>query len=1719
MLTSVLTPLLLSNNLDDRQLKNDEQFNSATINSTELVTISSYPTGISNSFKLDIPENEAVRNISLELKPNPLSRSNSHSFTAPNDFNQSGATSQGVDFNSSGLQVSAIDEYWSFDNSNNLPTGWSSTNTYYGGINTMNCGTNGSGGRSLMLRHSTATVTSNVIDLSSLSSGIMAFWMTEGRSGCGEDPDGNENLFVEYKKSSGSWGSITTYYGYQGYPGYTNRNDQFNLPNDAFHSNFQFRFRFPYGSGTCCDWWFVDDVRLTKPGGQGNWTTPAFGPSATNANYRSLPGPYGTISIDTDAPTNAVSWTAINASDDAIIDGYDQRTEKWADLGGIDWTIYPSIRLKITLTAQGTGSVTKVNGVHIQGTLVNNFDDNPTDWSLSSCSWDGDSITGTGMAITPTILSRRPISKITSAITYSGGGIFQASLDGGSWITLNSNGVTELDSWFSQIQFRLNGQNSNFDLQRFEVELHGAGLPESPKFDLSSNGRNEWGIVNQSIGTWGWQDILEDGNHSVNLKFPNQHSIPFWIPKGLNGDFVFEISPDLSSGVTDLGMELMVGGNLISSWYYGSGDESQTFRMQLSDKTSFINNVDSTSEIWADSGVEYVQAEMVLDATSGGARFGGIAIPHQPEAFLSYEPESDFVMGLNNIASSMTANNGLVTIPLSMTWEYPASMEVTFTELNTGLGAEIELENASNLSATLTPSWQWFEFGHNISVIEGELAALRYDLVGENNAITYTVWLGAGNLPPNTIEGDSHAIILPNNFSTGTYSTPPGANGVGICCELHPLLQFSLNASWEDEEILSLSLRGIMKNGLISLPWVHTFGMGPLQGVENDVFISDWKVFNDHYLEIPEESSYLKSDSNITIEVDLKFENLESAFAPRSGDVQISLLENGIVKLQTTELNQGKAVFETKTPMASENVEYSIQMTLLSSADDVTTIGLNRTFVVDSISPIVINQSVKPHDHLEPSLAQTLTFELSDEPVLPTDATLMLWKEWEDDDDGDGEIDAEEFVPKQLNLPSNLSHERGNYTYIFDDTYGNQGDFVAGYIIGTDPAGNRLLNGGNETNNSHLFVYQLMTDEAPMIYREGAMWLGGTKDWLHPSPTYSLLIPFDEYNGYSDVDQITINLAGNSEENKLAIHWGSFDESCSTSSQYIVSVNCTIRAREGNISPFTNEMEIEINFTLDWSLPSEDNLRREPDIEIIDRAGQGDWIALPDLRWRFSTDIEILSDSIQIQISEGKVSGTGAWVAPNSNIIVTGKVVFSPTGDEPVDQIKVMTTLDDNSLTTRTENGWWENTIKSPRSTSEPIPLSFELTDLPAQARDVTDSGMSTLYITVDKTPPIPVEVVGPRLTNEIRVSSLSSLIIELKINEMEQLDVETLKIHWIVTHGSNHHGDKIANGENHVTLPGHNAAGSAIPIRSTIDLESVITEERLTEELSLHIWISGQDMVGQQMVSDVQFNSETNPFASWQIQQLKSNLIIEDSDLSFSHNGELDLGDTILITVTVHNTGEVHGTALINLDEVNSKGERTLVTNTPTSIGVYPGDTSEAYIEWTPENAGRHHVVVIMNGDDSATGIVINVVEVSNSGIISSLDSKGFTIEWLGILGSLFIILTLVVIVGIRSKGNNTEDIWHENNPEESIVDESQYNDEIEAYNQYLQQGNYQNQQITQDQYVQWQQYTANQQQQQMTNEQYAQWQQWAAWQQQYYNQEGWSDYQQAQYDYGQNQ
>ena len=214
-------------------------------------------------------------------------------------------------------------------------------------------------------------------------------------------------------------------------------------------------------------------------------------------------------------------------------------------------------------------------------------------------------------------------------------------------------------------------------------------------------------------------------------------------------------------------------------------------------------------------------------------------------------------------------------------------------------------------------------------------------------------------------------------------------------------------------------------------------------------------------------------------------------------------------------------------------------------------------------------------------------------------------------------------------------------------------------MTGSDPAGNAIIGGGSSVTNTQLFVYQLMTDEAPSITRNGAGWEGGPRDWLHPSPTYGLIIPFEEGNGFSDIDHININLAGNSITDQLQIVWNASGGECVTPSPHLEIVNCHIRASEGDITAFTSDLYIQIDFKLGWDLPDEGDLRREPDIEVVDRAGQGDWLALPELRWRFSTDLQVEPDSILVELAEGKRSASGAWVAPNSNITISGKEVYN----------------------------------------------------------------------------------------------------------------------------------------------------------------------------------------------------------------------------------------------------------------------------------------------------------------------------------------------------------------------------------------------------------------------------------------------------------------------------
>ena len=177
---------------------------------------------------------------------------------------------------------------------NNGAQGWTFSNSFSGRVTTPACGYNGSSGGSLRTYAGSTYATSPVIDLSNRVSIPFHAWVHEGRSGCGETPDPNENLQFQYKNAAGTWTAFRTFSG----GGAVTSNSQFmtTLPAGAYHSNFQVRIHQNSGSGTCCDYWFVDDVKIVLPPVT-EWTSPSFGYNTSNS-FSLAEGPYAPMYLN-----------------------------------------------------------------------------------------------------------------------------------------------------------------------------------------------------------------------------------------------------------------------------------------------------------------------------------------------------------------------------------------------------------------------------------------------------------------------------------------------------------------------------------------------------------------------------------------------------------------------------------------------------------------------------------------------------------------------------------------------------------------------------------------------------------------------------------------------------------------------------------------------------------------------------------------------------------------------------------------------------------------------------------------------------------------------------------------------------------------------------------------------------------------------------------------------------------------------------------------------------------------------------------------------------------------------------------------------------------------------------------------------------------------------------------------------------------------------------
>jgi len=114
--------------------------------------------------------------------------------------------------------------------------------------------------RSLYTNGGIVDVTSTALDTTDPAFSNLSMWIQRGADSFSEDPDGGENLIVQYLDDNSSWVTLETFTG-AGAQGQVFLRS-YAMPVAGRHANYQIRFRQTGGSGAPWDFWHIDDVCL-----------------------------------------------------------------------------------------------------------------------------------------------------------------------------------------------------------------------------------------------------------------------------------------------------------------------------------------------------------------------------------------------------------------------------------------------------------------------------------------------------------------------------------------------------------------------------------------------------------------------------------------------------------------------------------------------------------------------------------------------------------------------------------------------------------------------------------------------------------------------------------------------------------------------------------------------------------------------------------------------------------------------------------------------------------------------------------------------------------------------------------------------------------------------------------------------------------------------------------------------------------------------------------------------------------------------------------------------------------------------------------------------------------------------------------------------------------------------------------------------------------------
>ena len=1542
-----------------------------------------------NPFELDVPTSTgAITSLDMTVQSATLVNSQTLLWEGDAAWNHVDATKNNT-YTQSGI-LSGAGSVPGFDFNSNAQ-GWTFSNSYSGRVTTPACGYNGSSGGSIRLYAGSTYATSPAMDLSGRSGVPFHAWVHEGRSGCGETPDFNEDLQFQYKTAAGTWTQFHSFTG--GTPSTSNFQLATVLPAAALHSSSQFRIHQTSGSGTCCDYWFVDDVKVVIPP-LSLWTSPTFGYNATNS-FLLAEGPYAPMHINADIPAGAtLQWTLVDALTGDNISGFEGIESTDVHLDALDWEMYGSLRLRLMFEGLDSNSMPSVESISAGGLLKDTFASNPADngWVLNNSTFIAGSLSSiaNGTIHSPWFTSNSPLSGYQVAAVVQEYDAYVRHHPSHAWtsVSLPYSGSLDANEHAFQLMFMHNSTQPAL-LDQVQITMSSGQRVHAPSLDMDGDGLLEWGNPDNRIGSWGFQDRFSTGlsAHRSSFGFSGLAEASAWIPASNLEQFGVSVSSE-NGNMT--GLSVRVSGSTVLS---KTLDNATVYRLELnaSERALLRTNLATQSALLNNLGQGFALVELEVYG-NGVATFSNLAAPYSTSITISGDEQSPLVMAANS-AQRIPGTPPTVAFPFS--GQSNGRLVVNVTDMSFSDDVASGMVTMENASDPLTPSQRWLSFTTRFSVDTARTVSLiRLDVQGQNNHATWLLPTGGGQ-PLG--QGDSSLVELHPTERFAILETASNMREITV--------KFRVEQGWDDEDWMTASMRVILDNDVVSRPGQYMWGSSTgSQAFENDLVIQSVVVSNDQGVVDPS-TLYLAAGIGLNFSIDVGYENVGGIDAFADGDAEVQLWQGNTMVANTTSLDVDMWNVSDVAPISFGDLTWTVRVVPLNGGDIVTGSEYSRTFKIDPTAPAVVDTTVEWYDHRLASTSQTVQFQILDPVLLPSDVHVMLWREWIDDVDLNGWPSPEEYQQRSLIIPTDLTLSTGIYTLLFDDSMGTQGQKVAGYLVGMDPSGQALEDAGSGEDGEHLFMYQIGPDGPPTVSSNAMSWTGGAKPWLHPSQPYTLRVDMSEPNGASDLTTVEIQLASNILTSPLSFVWDFRTDSCTSNSVHLIVHDCSMLGLDGTTaSPYEKQTRLVTELELAWTTPDLGETFREPSVKIVDRAGQEVIQTFPALRWRFSPALMIPQESVALVLTQGTVLDDGARLPPDSPFELTGGLVFEATEEIPEFNCTVDVMFSGQTYTTQTYNGIWNVELQSP-SASGTIPLTWSVGCLPSQGFDATEKESSVKWMVVDGLGPYPKEVQSPR---NGAILSAEEHEVTIVLSEEGGIDFESLRLAWWVEDSVT--GEFVRGGDSPFLLQGTDISGLNLVGTGTMDL-SVITDEMLIDRFTVYALVQGRDLAGNSVLGG-EGQPAGNPIESWIMEWRQPQFELESPAMEYSRLN-LRLGDSTAVQIFVKNVGTLDGTTSATISIVRADGTSEVLRQT--DIEVAQNSLGTILVDWAPEQTGLQWIEIELENGKKGIGPSVDVRQKSDPSF-----SEAVFGDVNPVLGSIGALLGLSIVLALLLMARN---------------------------------------------------------------------------------------------------